>query len=217
MSSGRSKLHHFSLLRSLVNSKKVEHNADRPYTNQNSRLKRVKYYNHGLKQINPKESFTQNLVRRRKGRTNQQNLLCAPQYGQKRLKKSLLESVDTQKGQIIVRVNIRKELYKEEQRLYKWLCNRFPKCFNPLEKKPLKIGISEDIKIVYCNEQLFPINISLLGRVMKNYVNDISYQRSVIMHKKRFDLHGKATSEFKNSHIEYAKRYLDRNCKIKED
>ncbi len=133
-----------------------------------------------------------------------------PQYGQKQHEELTIEMPDIeQQDEIIVEIDLQKELYKEEQRLFKWLCLRFPKCFNPKDKHPLKIGISEDIEVIYYNEHFARVDQYILKKVIKRYVGDTRYQRSVLEHKQRFNLYGKPVESFSDEHVAYAKQRLD--------
>ena len=85
---------------------------------------------------------------------------------------------------------------------------RFPKCFNSKDKRPLKIGINDDIENIYQNEHFLPINRYILHNVIKRYVGDSSYQQAVIELKKRFDLNGKTVEHLSDEHIEHAKKCL---------
>lgn len=98
-----------------------------------------------------------------------------PQYGHRINNKIVDELQNPQledNQEILVTVDIEKERQKEEARLLKWLCHRFPKCFDPINKKPLKIGISEEIEIIYQNENYAPVDKMVLRNVLRRYVGD---------------------------------------------
>ncbi|GAB4221725.1 MAG: ProQ/FINO family protein [Francisella sp.] len=200
MSEGRSKLKDFSLLQSLLgSSSKIKEKT--------SRMKRAKDDN---------ISNSKNIAKTTKAKVviedRDTSFIRIPQYGHRISNKIAYELQnpkleDTQ--EILVKVDIEKERQKEEARLFQWLCNRFPKCFDPINKKPLKIGISEDIEIIYQNEHYAPIDKMILRNVLRRYVGDNRYHKAVFELKKRFDLYGNPVEDFSPEHIEYSKKRLD--------
>ncbi|GGF99474.1 MULTISPECIES: ProQ/FINO family protein [Cysteiniphilum] len=209
MSDGRNKLNDFSLLKSLVGGKSIKDKTDR--------LRKA----HAAKRNEPSDTkapsstprpntATKQAPQTRQERVNQQRTpFRMPQYGQKQHEELVVDMPDAQEDELIIEIDLQKELYKEEQRLFKWLCARFPKCFNPRDKRPLKIGISDDIEVIYYNEHFSPIDQYVLKKVIKRYVGDTRYQRSVLEHKQRFNLYGKPVESFSDDHVAYAKQRLD--------
>ena len=198
MSDGRNKLNDFSLLKSLVgnsSSKNKKNNFD-------SRKQDKSIHTNAKRN---KKSF------QKKSTPSQKTKLRIPQYRQKQTDLSAqlpLKKSENTTEEIVVYINVEKQKLKDESLLFAWLCQRFPKCFNPKDKRPLKIGISDDIEKIYQNEYLVPVDQSILHNVIKRYVGDTRYQRAVIEHKKRFDLTGKAVEHFSDEHVEYAQKRL---------
>ena len=210
MSDGRNKLNDFSLLKSLVGSKSIKDKTDRlrkahaEKCNETNEKKLASSTPRPGTQAQPAHQTRQERVNQPK------TPFRMPQYGQKQHEELTIEMPDIeQQDEIIVEIDLQKELYKEEQRLFKWLCLRFPMCFNPKDKRPLKIGISEDIEVIYYNEHFAPVDQYILKKVIKRYVGDTRYQRSVLEHKQRFNLYGKPVESFSDEHVAYAKQRLD--------
>lgn len=214
MSDGRNKLNDFSLLKSLVGGKSIKDKTDRlrkahaaKRSNESSEKKAI---GSALRQSTDIKQAPQT----RQERVNQPRTpFRMPQYGQKQHQELTVDIPESQKDELIIEINLQKELCKEEQRLFKWLCMRFPRCFNPYDKRPLKIGVSDDIEIIYHNEHFAPVNQHILKKVIKRYVGDTRYQRSVLEHKQRFNLYGKPVEPFSDEHIAYAKQRLDEIAK----
>jgi len=215
MSDGREKLSDFSLLKSLVGGKSIKDKTDRLRKAHENAKKRkpdsgVKASSEDVKNSNRNQNQGLNKRRQtRQSRMNQGNTpFCMPQYGQKQqteLKVDLPENAE----EVVVNIDVDKEQLKEERRLFLWLCQRFPKCFNPKDKKPLKIGISHDVEVVYQNEHMAPVDQYILRNVIKRYVGDTRYQRSVLEYKQRYNLYGKPQESFSDEHLEYAEKRLD--------
>ena len=68
-----------------------------------------------------------------------------------------------------------------------WLSCTYPKCFNPQDPKPLKIGISKDIIL----EGQWPHSKKFLKKTLAFYVGSPFYQRALIKGKNRVSLIGK--------------------------
>ena len=182
MSSGRNSLNDFSLLKSLIRVKESKQN------NKFNKVVTIKNKSNKLKE--EKKSSVNRLFK-------------AINID----KKSSAIPLE-QKGYFEVQIDVKKESQKEEKRLLQWLCYRFPGCFNLSKKKPLKVGISEDIKIIYQHENFFPVDEYTLGKVLKRYVGDVAYQKSVIFYKRRFDLFGRPLDFFDDNHVDYANNRL---------
>ncbi|MDA0910945.1 MAG: ProQ/FINO family protein [Proteobacteria bacterium] len=209
MSDGRNKLNDFSLLKSLVGGKSIKDKTDR--LRKAHAAKRNETGDTKAPSSTPRpNTATKQAPQTRQERVNQQRTpFRMPQYGQKQHEELVVDMPDAQEDELIIEIDLQKELYKEEQRLFKWLCARFPKCFNPRDKRPLKIGISDDIEVIYYNEHFAPIDQYVLKKVIKRYVGDTRYQRSVLEHKQRFNLYGKPVESFSDDHVAYAKQRLD--------
>nr|WP_119344606.1 ProQ/FINO family protein [Facilibium subflavum] len=222
MSDGRDKLHDFSLLKSLVGGKSIKDKTDRMRKAHEDAKKRGGAVHSvqdraasGSKAASKggRAQSSKNMQARqqtRQARVNQsRSPFCMPQFGQKQPAELTVEAPGDQSEQIVIEIDVAKQRAKEEQRLFKWLCQRFPKCFNPRDKRPLKIGISDDIETVYQNEHFAPVDQYVLRNVIKRYVGDTRYQRSVLDYKQRFDLYGKPVEDFSPEHLEYAQKRLD--------
>ena len=209
MSDGRNKLNDFSLLKSLVDGKSIKDKTDR--LRKAHAAKRNETSDTKATSSTPRpDTATKEAHQTRQERVNQPRTpFRMPQYGQKKQEELIVEIPDAQEDEIIIEIDLQKELYKEEQRLLKWLCTRFSKCFNPRDKRPLKIGISDDIKVIYYNEHFAPVDQYVLKKVIKRYVGDRRYQCSVLEYKQRFNLYGKPVETFSDDHIAYAKQRLD--------
>ena len=72
-----------------------------------------------------------------------------------------------------------------------WLSCTYPKCFNPQDPKPLKIGISKDIIL----EDQWPHSKKFLKETLAFYVGSPFYQRTLIKGKNRVSLIGKDVDE----------------------
>lgn len=110
---------------------------------------------------------------------------------------------------IYIYININKiRLLRHETNIFNWLLSRFSKCFNINNKLPLKIGIVKDISLIYKYEYGVSIDNFALCNVIKKYVSDINYQKSIIKYQKRFDLHGNVFEICSPENIMYAKNNL---------
>lgn len=103
-----------------------------------------------------------------------------------------------------ITLNMRYEITREENDLFKWLCYRFNTCFSRFNKKPLKIGISDDIKEFFEYENCFPIDEDALHAVLRRYVGDKKYQESILKYRQRFNIFGVVVAELNTEHIEHA-------------
>lgn len=72
-----------------------------------------------------------------------------------------------------------------------WLSCTYPKCFNPQDPKPLKIGISKDIIL----EGQWPHSKKFLKETLAFYIGSPFYQRALIKGKNRVSLIGKEVDE----------------------
>ncbi|MDE4953369.1 ProQ/FINO family protein, partial [Francisella tularensis subsp. holarctica] len=79
-----------------------------------------------------------------------------------------------------------------------------PNCFDPINKKPLKIGISEVIEIIYQNENYAPVDKMVLRYVLRRYVGDTRYHKAVFEIKQRFNLLGLPVEDYAPEHVEYS-------------
>ncbi len=215
MSDGRNKLNDFSLLKSLVGGKSIKDKTDRLRKAHATAAKRNESQEVSKESQRPamqsKSEQKTFECHTRQERINQvRTPFRMPQYGQKPQTELIVDIPEgQQQEELIIEINVEKERLKEEQRLFKWLCQRFPKCFDPKSKKPLKIGISEDIEIIYYNEHYAPVDPYILKNVIRRYVGDTRYQHSVIQYKQRFNLYGQPVQDFNEEHISYAKQRLD--------
>ena len=198
MSDGRNKLNNFSLLQSLLGgSSKIEEKT--------SRMKQARDKNITRNKNNPKAPS-------RVVDDSDGSFIRIPQYGH-RINNNIINELENPNAQggdeLIITVDVEKERQKEEAKLFKWLCTRFSRCFNPINKKPLKIGISDEIEIIYQNENFLPIDKMVLRNVLKRYVGDTRYHKAVFELKQRFNLQGQPVEDYAPEHVEYSKRRLD--------
>ena len=199
MSEGRNKLKDFSLLQSLLGgSSKIQEKT--------SRMKQAR-------DKNISQNKTKTRTPSKKSNDDRNNsFIRIPQYGH-RINNKIVNELEKPKAQdteeLVIKIDIEKERQKEEARLFKWLCTRFPKCFNPINKKPLKIGISEEIEIIYQNENFAPIDKMVLRNVLRRYVGDTRYHKAVFELKQRFNLKGQPVEDYSQEHVQYSKRRLD--------
>ncbi|MFZ9034957.1 MAG: ProQ/FINO family protein [Francisellaceae bacterium] len=218
MSGGRDKLTDFSLLKSLIGSNKtLKEKTDRLRHARKSAINKSSEQSKSVHEAEnrpvrnrPAHSNNRNIRRNKDSQQVFGHVIRAPQFGQKLAAEELMiEAPATQEEDIIVTINPEKQRIKAEQQLFTWLCRRFPKCFNPKDKKPLKIGISDDIEVIYKNEFLVPVDKYILRNVLRRYVGDKRYQNAVLSHQKRYDLHGNIREEFSDQHIDHAKKRID--------
>lgn len=199
MSEGRNKLNDFSLLQSLLGgSSKIEEKT--------SRMKQARDKNISKSKNTPKAPS-------KKVEDRDTSFIRIPQYGHRINNKIVNElqnpQVEDAAEELVVTVDVEKERQKEEAKLFKWLCKRFPKCFDPINKKPLKIGISPEIEIIYQNEHFAPVDKLVLRNVLRRYVGDTRYHKAVFELKQRFNLQGQPVEDYSAEHIEYSKKRLD--------
>ncbi len=71
-----------------------------------------------------------------------------------------------------------------------WLCEAFPKLFNPNEIKPLKIGIFVDI----IESGKWPRGKVKLSKILRAYCTSTQYKEKIILDANRYDLEGNVTS-----------------------
>lgn len=202
MSDGRDKLNDFSLLKSLVGESKLAQKPNRNHHKRPNQTSQAARKPTDRRSPKPQRVMTSQF---------QDMTVRIPQYGQVINPDIIaeLENPTAHQEQVVVSVDIDKEKAKEEQRLFKWLCKRFPKCFNPKEKKPLKVGISQDIEVIYQNEFFSPVDQYILRNVLRRYVGDTRYQQAVFDLKQRYDLYGKVVEDLAPKHVDYAKRRLE--------
>lgn len=78
-----------------------------------------------------------------------------------------------------------------ESEIMEWLKTIFPQCFIKGEgKKPLKVGIHEDI-LAFCREHYPTVSENLLKKAVKMYVLGYQYLSSFKAGAPRVDLNGK--------------------------
>ncbi len=218
MSDGRNKLNDFSLLKSLVSDKKIKDKTNRI---RQAKDKAKHPAEPAASQSNQSKPSQQDHKTRRPASTPRPNknqsrrqqrpdYFIMPQYGYK-LERTIdpSQDVDTSQETLLITIDPKKQQEKAQQQLFKWLCQRFPKCFNPKDKKPLKVGISQDIMAVSHKEHAYPIDPFVLGQVLKRYVGDMRYQRAIFNHQQRFNLWGQAVEDLLENHIAHAKQRVE--------
>lgn len=198
MSEGRNKLNDFSLLQSLLGgSSKIEEKTSRMKTARNKNIS-----NKGASVKGPTQ----------KNEDRDTSFIRIPQYGHRINNSVVNELQNPQAGhaeELVITIDVEKERQKEEARLFRWLCTRFPKCFDPMNKKPLKIGIGGEIEIIYQNENFSPVDKMVLRNVLRRYVGDTRYHKAVFELKQRFNLQGQPVEDYAAEHVDYSKRRLD--------
>ena len=133
-----------------------------------------------------------------------------PQYGQKMDIQADFDQMNNAEAveEVVVTVDAKKQVQMDERRLFNWLCKRFPRCFNPKSKRPLKIGISDDIELMFKNENQTDVDQMALRRALRRYVGDQNYQRAILEHKARFDLKGNSVEAMTPEHLAHAEARL---------
>ena len=132
-----------------------------------------------------------------------------PQYGQGLENPMADISQANDQEELVVKVDVRKQTDAAARELFGWLCRTFPRCFNPRYKKPLKIGINDDIQAEYQRYYQMPADPQILGQVLKRYVGDQKYQKAVLEHQQRYDLYGTAVESFSEQHLAHARQRLE--------
>ena len=198
MSEGRNKLNDFSLLQSLLGgSSKI---GDKATKMMQARDKNISKNKAAQRTPAPKlEDADSSFIR-------------IPQYGHRINNQTVSELENPSSNdavELVVTVDVEKERQKEEAKLFKWLCTRFSKCFNPINKKPLQIGISDEIETIYKSENSLPIDNMVLRNVLRRYVGDTRYHKAVFELKQRFNLQGQPVADYAPEHVEYSKRRID--------
>jgi len=67
----------------------------------------------------------------------------------------------------------------------KWLCDRYPRCFNMENRQPIKIGLGEEIAMGWPREARKAMRAAL-----QIYTTDPSYLANCVVGKPRIDLDG---------------------------
>jgi ProP effector len=211
MSGGRNKLGDFAQLKSLVSSKikglkekkermRAKSNGSKDEQNSSGISEKVSrgYKNHNQSR--------QPVKRMEKASTHRN--FHMPQYGQKVDLDEDFSKASNMQDEIVIAIDTKQQVQMDERRLFGWLCKRFSKCFNPKNKKPLKIGISEEIEIIYKNENHSDIDQMALRHTLRRYVGDQNYQRAILKYKARYDLRGDIAEEMTPEHLEHATNRL---------
>ena len=217
MSGGRNKLGDFGQLKSLVSSsfKGLKDKTDR-FRNkaQDTETKNASQKSHGAKstsrhQGQKNQQGAGGRVQTRMEKASTQKHFHMPQYGQKvDYADDFSQENQPQEAELVITVDANKQVQMDERRLFGWLCKRFPKCFNPRAKKPLKIGISEEIEVIFKAENQSDVDQMALRRTLRRYVGDQNYQRSILEHKARYDLKGNVAEEMTDEHVAHAEERL---------
>lgn len=85
-----------------------------------------------------------------------------------------------------------------------WLTDRYPKCFNPQNPKPLNIGIKKDIIL----KGEWPYPRDFLQRTLSFYVKSPFYQQALLNEQKRYSLEGDSIGEVSDDQKEDARAIL---------
>lgn len=212
MSGGRNKLGDFAQLKSLVSSKfkGLKEKKDRL----RGKASEIHSNHNVMKNTNDQEqsTFHKSVVNKKKpvkrmDKASTHKNFHMPQYGQK----VSLDDITTEndhEDEIVIAVDTRQQVKMDQRRLFGWLCKRFPKCFNPKNKKPLKIGISEEIEVTYKSENQADIDQMALRQTLRRYVGDQNYQKSILKYKARYDLMGNVVEEMTAAHLSHAEARL---------
>ncbi|MCF6765586.1 ProQ/FinO family protein [Thiotrichales bacterium 19S3-7] len=202
MSDGRKKLSAFEQLKSLVKGKKSTTQTEK---NTNKHQVKSDATNRTDRKPNAKRLSQQ---RTHSGSYNQQ--MRTPQFGQKMGRQQQTSQPSVSKdATVTVAVNLQDQMEVESRRLFGWLCRNFPGCFNPKAKKPLKVGINDDIVTAFLARTQRQIHFGVLTRVLRRYVGDQAYQRAILEHKQRFNLEGEAVEDISDEHLEHAQVRLE--------
>ena len=103
---------------------------------------------------------------------------------------------------------------KEEVRtILDQLVETFPAVFSIKDRKPLKIGIRDDL-LPWAEEN--EITPTKLNRAMKYYVNAVAYFEGTLKNNHRFDLGGNQAGQVTDNCREYARGKLKHVAKKKE-
>ncbi|MFT6835131.1 MAG: ProP effector [Francisellaceae bacterium] len=198
MSGGREKLNNFSKLKSIVGSG-IKEKAAR------FKKARADRINQDAKSNGVIEESPQTAPSRSNNKQSSRKIM--PQYGQNNLQ--IDDAGDQQESEVVITIDVKKQNEIEEGKLFNWLCRTFPNCINPRSKKPLKIGINDDIQLEYKNVYGSDVDQFILSRVIKRYVGDQKYQQAVIEHAQRYDLQGNVNAAFSEEHLSHAKERLE--------
>lgn len=207
MSEGREKLNNFSKLKSIVSSG-IKEKAARFKKTRDDRLQNTDKTSSQKHPPVKKPEKTRRQSQHTQTVTSG-NQKVMPQYGQKQHSIDQQQQNDQGSEEIVVNVGTDDQNDHAERQLFAWLCQTFPKCFNPRYKKPLKIGISDDIQVQYQQAYKLPVDQYTLSRVLKRYVGDQKYQHSVLKHKQRYDLQGRPVESFTEAHLAHAQQRLE--------
>lgn len=192
MSDGRKKLSAFEQLKSLVKGKKKETaGSSRQTGEKNPESGQSKRHSGGQQHYNSQSMRT-------------------PQYGQKMARQTQNPRLEVKPQEAVtVSVNIQDQMEVESRRLFGWLCRNFPNCFSPKSKRPLKVGINDDIVKAFLERTHRQIHFGVLTRVLRRYVGDQAYQKAILEHQKRYNLLGEAIEEISAEHLEHAEARLE--------
>jgi sRNA-binding protein len=97
---------------------------------------------------------------------------------------------------------------------FRYLYTTYPAAFHAKTKKPLKIGILDDIVAALTPEQPTKAHIQ---KAVCYYVGDVWYQRSVVEQDVRYDLHGKAAGTVTADQKTHAAELIEKSEKKMED
>jgi sRNA-binding protein len=178
----------------------TNHKKTRPNAGKNDQKEKVKSFKN--------DKSTGGKRQKQSAKANERNVLRMPQYGQNIKHGETLGPLHQSDETVVVTINMNKPAQFDEKQLFQWLCETFPKCFNAYGKKPLKIGISEDIEQAYQNEFQIPVDPVLLKRVLRRYVSDQHYQKAILNHTKRYNLEGKPLEPISPEHQAHARDRL---------
>ena len=85
------------------------------------------------------------------------------------------------------------------------LKNRWPKLFNTENPKPLKIGITAEIKK---DQSIKPSEMKEIDLAIRRYCNSYRYQKAIIKGTHRYDIEGNPVQEIDETHKNWAKMKL---------
>lgn len=211
MSDGRKKLSAFEQLKSLVKGKRgakkdnsqnqLSNNDDRDHKANSNRNQSQKTHTQNQKRASHRMQ--------KKQTEDSQVQIRIPQFGQKMNRQQTQYRPKQESEAVTISVNLTDQMEVESARLFRWLCKNFPNCFSPKDKKPLKIGINDDIIKAFLAHTQKEVHFGVLTRVLRRYVGDQAYQKAILQYKQRFNLQGEAVEDLSEEHLEHARERLE--------
>lgn len=102
----------------------------------------------------------------------------------------------------------RKKKIKAIKDKVKFLCDRFPNCFNLYRPVPLKSGIFHDIKSILSAEGNFEGCSTLYRNALRYYTFSFRYYSSILVQTHRIDLEGNQAEEISLDDKDHVRKLL---------